>query len=188
VAQDVIDRTSHQQEDRQRAAGKGAPTPKRSVQQAARKRPLVPEDRKAARLQSRSTAVEERARLREALNTGEERYLPLRDKGPNRRYIRQFVDARWNLGEFLMMAALVFVVLSFIQNLTVQASVMLGFWVLIMAVIVDCFLLRRTLKKRLTAKFGAPNPGDLWYGVTRALQFRRLRLPKPQVKRGDYPV
>jgi hypothetical protein len=59
--------------------------------------PLVPEDRKAARLQSRSTAVEERARLREALNTGEERYLPLRDKGPNRRYIRQFVDARWNL-------------------------------------------------------------------------------------------
>ncbi len=188
MAQDVIDRTSHQAEDRQRAAGKGAPTPKRSVQEAARKRPLVPENRKAARVQSRSTAVEERARVREALNTGEERYLPLRDKGPNRRYIRQFVDARWNLGEFLMLAALVFVILSFIQNLTVQASVMLAFWVLIMAVILDCVFLRRTLKKRLTAKFGAPNSGDLWYGVTRALQFRRLRLPKPQVKRGDYPL
>nr|WP_294564852.1 DUF3043 domain-containing protein [uncultured Arthrobacter sp.] len=188
VAQDVIDRASREREDRQRSAGKGAPTPKRSVQQAARKRPLVPEDRRAARSQSRNAAAEQRLRIREALNTGEERYLPLRDKGPNRRYIRQFVDARWNLGEFLMIAALVFVVLSFIQTVEVQSAVLLGFWVLIMAVIVDCFLLRRTLKKRLTAKFGAPNAGDLWYGVTRALQLRRLRLPKPQVKRGDYPV
>ncbi|KQO00881.1 MULTISPECIES: DUF3043 domain-containing protein [unclassified Arthrobacter] len=170
-----------------RAQGKGAPTPRRSVQEAARKRPLVPNDRKAAREQSRSTVRDERARMRQALDTDDEKYLPLRDKGPNRRYIRQFVDARVNIGEFLMIAALVFVILSFFQSLAVQSAVLMAFWVLIVAVVVDCVLLRRKLKKKLTEKFGSPNQGDLWYGVTRALQLRRLRLPKPQVKRGQYP-
>lgn len=171
----------------QPVAGKGAPTPKRRAQEAARRRPLVPNDRKEAKEANRAAQQAERLRMREALNTGEERYLPFRDKGPQRRFVRDFVDARWNLGEFLMIAALVFVLLSFIQTTTVQASVMLGFWVIILAVIVDCVLLRRKLKKRVTAKFGEPNPGDLWYGVTRALQLRRLRLPKPLVKRGQYP-
>ncbi|WP_104119056.1 DUF3043 domain-containing protein [Arthrobacter sp. B1805] len=185
-AQEVVDRASRTQEA-QRAQGKGAPTPKRSVQEAARKRPLVPNDRKAAREQSRSSVRDERARTRLALDTDDERYLPLRDKGPNRRYIRQFVDARTNIGEFLMIAALVFVILSFFQSLAVQSAVLMAFWVLIVAVIVDCVLLRRKLKKKLTNKFGGPNQGDLWYGITRALQLRRLRLPKPQVRRGQYP-
>jgi hypothetical protein len=60
--------------------------------------------------------------------------------------------------------------------------------VLIMAVIADCFILRRTLKKRLTAKFGAPNPGDLWYGVTQGAPVPAAPAPKPQVKRGEYPA
>lgn len=125
--------------------------------------------------------------MRRALDTDEERYLPLRDKGPNRRYVRQFVDARINIGEFLMIAALVFVIMSFFQSLAVQSAVLTTFWVMIVAVVVDCVLLRRKLKKKLTEKFGGPNQGDLWYGVTRALQLRRLRLPKPQVRRGQYP-
>ncbi|MHA7238675.1 DUF3043 domain-containing protein [Arthrobacter sp. TMS1-12-1] len=185
-AQEVVDSASSIPEA-QRPQGKGAPTPRRSVQQAARKRPLVPDDRKAAREQSRTTVRDERAKMRRALDTDDERYLPLRDKGPNRRYIRQFVDARVNIGEFLMIAALVFVILSFFQSLAVQSAVLMAFWVLIVAVIVDCVLLRRKLKKKLTDKFGAPHQGDLWYGVTRALQLRRLRLPKPQVSRGQYP-
>ncbi len=147
----------------------------------------MPNDRKAAKEKSRSTVRDERARMRRALDTDEERYLPLRDKGPSRRYVRQFVDARINIGEFLMIAALVFVIMSFFQSLAVQSAVLTTFWVLIVAVIVDCILLRRKLKKKLTEKFGGPNQGDLWYGVTRALQLRRLRLPKPQVRRGQYP-
>lgn len=185
-AQEVVDSASRSNEA-QRAQGKGAPTPKRSVQQAARKRPLVQTDRKGAREQSRASVRDQRAKMRQALDTDDERFLPLRDKGPSRRYIRQFVDARINVGEFLMIAALVFVVLSFFQSLAVQSAVLMAFWVLIVVVIVDCILLRRKLRNRLTEKFGAPNQGDLWYGVTRALQLRRLRLPKPQVRRGQYP-
>lgn len=185
-AQEAVDSASPSHEA-QRAQGKGAPTPKRSVQQAARKRPLVPNDRKAAREQNKSAVRDERVRMRRALDTDDERYLPLRDKGPHRRYVRQYVDARVNVGEFLMVAALVFVILSFFQSAAVQSSVLLGFWFLIVVVIVDCFVLRRKLKKKLTEKFGAPHQGDLLYGITRALQFRRLRLPKPQVARGQYP-
>ncbi len=185
-AQEVVDNASKLPEER-RSPGKGAPTPKRSVQEAARRRPLVPDDRKAARDQSRSVARDERARTRQALDTDDERYLPLRDKGPQRRYIRQFVDARVNLGEFLMIAALFFVVLSFFRSLTVQSAVLMAFWVLIVAVVLDTIVMRRKVKKRLTEKFGEPNQGDLWYATTRALQLRRLRLPKPQVRRGDYP-
>lgn len=170
------------------AAGKGVPTPKRRDQVAARKRPLVPTDRKAAKNASREAMREERLKTRAALDTGDERYLPLRDKGPQRRFIRDVVDSRWNLGEFVMIAALVFVVVSFIQNLTVQSIVLVAFWVLILAVILDSFILRAIIRRRLTEKFGGPNSGDVWYGVSRALQLRRFRLPKPQVKRGEKPV
>ncbi|KNC17806.1 membrane protein [Arthrobacter sp. RIT-PI-e] len=186
TAQEVVDSASPPQET-PRQQGKGVPTPKRSVQEAARRRPLVPNDRKAAKEKSRAAMREDRLRTRQALDTDEERYLPLRDKGPHRRYVRQFVDARINVGEFLMIAALVFVVLSFFQSLAVQSAVLMAFWFLIVVVIVDCILLRRKLKRKLTEKFGGPAQGDLWYAVTRALQLRRLRLPKPQVRRGQYP-
>jgi len=54
---------------------------------------------------------------------------------------------------------------------------------------VDIVLLARRLKKLLTAKFGAQKVvrGTLMYGVMRAFQMRRMRLPKPQVQRGQYP-
>lgn len=167
------------------SAGKGAPTPRRKDQVAARQRPLVPNDRKAARDANRAAMREERLKTRAALDTGDERYLPLRDKGPNRRFVRDVVDARWNVGEFVMIAAAVFVVASFIQNLAVQSFILMAFWVLILLVIADSFRIRFVLRRRLTAKFGSPNQGDVWYGVSRALQLRRFRLPKPQVRRGD---
>ena len=170
-----------------KGAGKGAPTPRRKDQVAARKRPLVPNDRKAAKDASREAMRQERLKTRQALETGDERYLPLRDKGANRRFVRDVVDARWNVGEFLMIAALLFVVLTFIPSLAVQSLVMLVFWALLLVVIADSLLLRRTLRRRLDAKFGGPARGDVWYGISRALQLRRLRLPKPQVRRGQYP-
>jgi len=41
---------------------------------------------------------------------------------------------------------------------------------------------------KLTEKFGEVERGTVWYGSMRSLQFRRLRLPKPLVKRGEYPA
>ncbi len=175
------------QEATPRTVGKGAPTPKRSAQVAARKRPLVPNDRKAARETSRLARREEQLKMRRALDTGEERYLPFRDKGPARRFIRDYVDARWNVAEFLMFAALVFVVISFVQIATLQVYILVAFWVILGVVVIDCIILRAKLRKRLSEKFEGPGRGDLWYAISRAMQIRRMRLPKPQVKRGAYP-
>ncbi|MCQ1986774.1 DUF3043 domain-containing protein [Arthrobacter sp. zg-Y844] len=187
TAQETVDQAAAADQAANVRVGKGAPTPRRKDQVAARRRPLVPDDRKAAKAANREALREERMKTRRALDTGEERYLPLRDKGPNRRFVRDIVDARWNLGEFIMIAALVFVLFSFIRSVDVQLIVMAAFWVLILLVIADSFMLRRQIRKRLTAKFGGPNPGDVWYGVSRSLQLRRFRLPKPQVTRGQYP-
>jgi hypothetical protein len=128
--------------------------------------------------------------MRQALDTGDERFLPLRDKGPQKRFARDYVDARFSLGEYLMFGALVFVLVSLVvpASSDMMIYVLGGFWVMFLAVFVDVFILSRQLRKRLTAKFGEVERGTVWYGSMRSLQFRKLRLPKPQVKRGQYPA
>lgn len=42
------------------------------------------------------------ARQREAMASGDERYLPVRDKGPVRRFARDYVDSRWCVAEFFL--------------------------------------------------------------------------------------
>ncbi|WP_246036171.1 DUF3043 domain-containing protein [Sinomonas susongensis] len=169
--------------------GKGAPTPRRKDREAARRRPLVPTDRKASRAAERQAAADERMRVRQALQTGDERHLPLKDRGPQKRFARDTVDARINIGEYLMFGALAFVVISFIvpQASAAQVYILAAFWIVFILVILDTLWLSRILKKRLTAKFGEVERGTVWYGSMRALQFRPLRLPKPQVTRGQYP-
>ncbi|WP_427017961.1 DUF3043 domain-containing protein [Pseudarthrobacter sp. P1] len=170
-------------------AGKGVPTPSRKAQEAARKRPLVPNDRAAAKEAERDARREEQARMRRALDTGEERFLPLRDKGPQKRFARDFVDSRFSLGEYVMFAALAIVVLSLVVPPTADTQIIVfgAFWVMVVAVAIDSVFLSRRLKRRIIEKFGAPEPGVVWYGTMRSLQFRKLRLPKPMVKRGETP-
>ncbi|MFI2365325.1 DUF3043 domain-containing protein [Promicromonospora sp. NPDC019610] len=172
------------------AAGKGRPTPKRNVAQAANKRPLVPDDRRAARKAQREKSRIDRERSYQAMQTGDERYMPAKDKGPVRRYVRDFVDARWNLGEFFLPVAFIFLFATFFTTQYPQLSifVMLGLYGFLFLTIIDVWLLWRSLKKRLTAKFGEVPRGLVMYTVTRAYQLRRSRLPKPMSKkRGNYP-
>ena len=157
---------------------------------AARKRPLVPEDRKASKAAERAAVQEQRLKMRQAMDTGDEKFLPLRDKGPQKRFARDYVDARFSLGEYLMFGALIFVVVSLLVPASSEQMIYVlgGFWVMFLAVFVDVFILSRKLRKRLTEKFGEVERGTVWYGSMRSLQFRRLRLPKPLVKRGEYPA
>ncbi len=185
-AQSVVDQAYAASET---GPGKGSPTPKRKVQEAARKRPLVQTDRKASKEAERVAIQDQRQKMRRALDTGDEKFLPLRDKGPQKRFTRDFVDARFSLGEYLMFGALLFVVITLVipSNGVGISYVLVAFWVMFLAVFVDAFILSRQLRKRLTAKFGQVERGTIWYGCMRSLQFRKLRLPKPLVKRGQYP-
>lgn len=171
--------------------GKGHRTPTRKEAEAARRHPLVPTDRKAAAKAERAAARETRDREYQAMQTGDERYLPLRDKGPLRRYVRDHVDARHNLGEYFLPVSIVMVVAVMLSgnNVTAGLVVILVLYIAVAATIVDAVILARGLRRRLHAKFGVGGvpKGTLMYGVLRAFQLRRMRLPKPQVGRGQYP-
>lgn len=173
-------------------SGKGRPTPTRKEAEARNKRPLVPTDRKAAAKEARARARVQRDLEYQAMRNGDERHMPVRDRGPVRRYARDSVDARWNLGELFLPLAAVFLVLQFVTASTapvVAFASLVVLYVYIIASLVDAWLLWRGLKKRLVAKFGESQlpRGLAMYAVLRAFQVRPSRLPKPQVKHGQHP-
>jgi hypothetical protein len=170
------------------ARGKGRPTPTRREREAANRRPIVggsPADRKAARARLNS----ERERARVGMANGEEKFLPAKDRGEQRRFVRDFIDARWNVGEVMMPVLVLFLVVGFIAAQTAAASYALLFvWVFVALFVLDCVVLWFSMRRRLTAKYGEFQRGTFFYILTRAWQLRFLRLPKPQVKRGQYPT
>jgi hypothetical protein len=167
------------------AAGKGRPTPSRAEREAANKRPLVPDDRKQARKENRAKMQEARQRAQEGMARGD---LPARDKGPQKRYVRDYVDARWSVGEVLLPLMFLVIVFTMIPDQSIATYALLGVWAFIMLAILDCVVLGFRLRKKLAAKFGADKVEKItWYAAMRALQLRPLRLPKPQVKRGQFP-
>lgn len=173
-----------------REGAKNRPTPKRKTQEAARKRPLVETDRKVAKETDKAKRREAQARVRQAMATGDDTYLPARDKGPVRRYIRDYIDARWNVGEFLLPVMLVVLALSFLRTFwAINLTVLLVYGLLIVAVI-DAALCWRRVKGRLLEKFGdnTQTKGLVMYAVMRGFQLRRSRMPRPQVKRGEFPT
>ncbi len=170
--------------------GKGAPTPSRREQEAARKRPLVPGDRKEAARNARAKQAEAREKARVGMANGDERYLTPRDRGPQRRYVRDYVDARFSIGEFLIPVMLVIIILSFLPWQFLQVWALFALWAFFLISVLDCIVLGFLVRRRIAAKFGADKVerGLRWYAAMRALQLRVMRLPKPQVKRGQYPA
>jgi len=169
------------------AVGKGRATPSRREQVAANKRPLVSDPRGSKEARDRQRAAQLRAR--EGMSKGEERYLPARDKGPQRRFVRDWVDARFSAGELLLPVLALSIVASFLPVPEIQSNSILAVWAFMILVVIDCVVLGFRLKQRLAAKFGEGKvePGFRWYATMRAVQFKLLRMPKPQVKRGEFP-
>ena len=167
-------------------APKGRPTPSRKEREAARKKPLVVTDRKAAKAAEREALREQRAREQRALQTGDEKYMPLKDKGKQRRYIRDYVDARFNVGDYMLLILFVLLILGWVIP-GAQLQFTFAMWALLLLFVLDLWFMWRGLKKKLLAKFGDIETGATMYACNRAMMIRRLRLPKPQVKRGQYP-
>ncbi len=173
----------------ERPGAKNRPTPKRRDQEAARKQPLVVTDRKRAKQTDRAKRQESYARQRQAMITGDETHLPARDKGPVRRYIRDYVDARWSLGEFMLPVMVLVLALSFVRQSWAMLVVFTIVYGLIFLAVIDSWFMWRRVKKRLAEKFGADKivRGTAMYAVMRAFQLRRTRMPRAVVGRGDYP-
>lgn len=167
---------------------KGAPTPSRAQQEAARKRPLVPADRKAAARSSRAQQAEARERARIGLAAGDERYLPARERGPQKKYVRDYVDARFSIAELVIPLMVVVIFGTLIENALVQVTITLAMWGFLLLAIIDVIVITQVLRRKLAAKYGKDKVEKIgWYTFMRAIQLRPIRLPKPQVKRGQFP-
>jgi hypothetical protein len=171
-----------------RPGAKGRPTPKRREQEALNKRPLIVSDRKAATKQDKTARREAMAKQRAGMMTGDEKYLPARDKGPRRRFIRDTVDARWNIGEFMLPIMLIVLLLSFVRTNWALLLVFVLVYGLILVAIGDALLMWRRTRRRMDDRFGGAEKGDAWYAIMRAFQMRRTRMPKPRVARGEHPA
>jgi hypothetical protein len=171
--------------------GKGRPTPTRKQKEEARKRPLVSSDRTAARKASREQMAEAREKARIGMAQGVEKYLPIRDRGPQKKYVRDYVDARFSIGELMIPFMVVLIITSFFGDI-MPAVTMIGFvalWGFFIVAIADVMILGIILRRKLAVKFGDDRVEKVrWYAAMRALQLRPMRLPKPQVKRGQFPV
>jgi hypothetical protein len=172
------------------SGGKGHATPTRREREAANLRPLVSSDRKAGNKASRAKMNEAREKARIGMANGEEKFLPTKDKGVQRRYIRDYVDARWSVGELIIPVMFVVIILTFINSPLLQAIAIFALWGFFIVAVIDCIVAGFIIQRKLTAKFGAEKvqKGNRWYTAMRALQLRPMRLPKPQVKRGNFPA
>lgn len=167
--------------------GKGRPTPsRREAEAAAKARAKPPRTRREAAKLDRQRRATDTAKAREAMKSGDERYLPKRDRGPVRRFVRDRVDARLCLAEMLLPLLLLIMVLSYSGNPTLQTYGTSLWGVTLLMVGADTMLLiylvRRDVRKRFPDE-GVKGVGV--YATLRAMQIRFLRLPKPQVKLGQ---
>jgi hypothetical protein len=169
------------------SAGKGRPTPTRKEAEAAAKaRAKPPRTRREIAAAQRGTRTESSSRVRQGMRNGEEKYLLPRDKGPVRRFIRDFVDSRFSFIELIIPILVVTMVLGYSGSDTARSignSVLFGS---VLLVGLDMFMMRFRLRRQLAARFpGESAKGTTYYAVTRAMQMKFMRLPKPKVKIGQ---
>jgi hypothetical protein len=167
---------------------KGRPTPTRKEAEAAAKaRAKAALDPKASKSSGRSASRDKRVstsrEIREGIKNGDERYLGRRDKGPLRRFVRDFVDTRLNVAEFTIPLLFASLIASAAKQPTLGSGIMNA---TIIVVTLDSVWLVFRLRKQLKRRFPGENTkGTTFYALTRALQLRFMRIPKSKVKLGQ---
>jgi hypothetical protein len=178
---------------RRQAQAKGRPTPTRKEAEAARKQRAKPVlDKRGRARATRAEAAAERARTRQGLASGDDRYYPARDRGPVRAFARDYVDSRRTFGEFMLPAMALFVPLTLFVNqipsVTVRGFVVLATYLYLMLVTGGTAWLGGRVSREARRRFpGQETRGIGLYAALRSVQIRRWRIPKPRVKVGEKP-
>ena len=169
------------------STGKGRPTPKRKDAQAKVKvsslSPVVTKEQKRAQ---KIAARQDRIGSRTAYLRGDENALPARDRGSERRFVRNYVDARRSIGEYFLPIIFVVLILTLIQIPAVQFGAIALMYVVLLVAVVDGIFLGRKIQRLVHAKYpSSSTKGLAMYAWLRSTQMRRLRAPHPQTKVGD---
>ncbi len=157
---------------------KNRPTPTRKEAEAARRERVnkTVNNREARRVAARQARAERMRRLGE------------RERSPEKVLMRDYVDARFSLGELLLPTVVVILATTVLGSFWPAMAVIttLAMYLFIFAVIFDEWLMWRGFKRVLAERLpNASTKGLLTYGMTRSTQIRRFRMPPPRIKRGD---
>lgn len=164
-------------------AKKGKPTPKRKEAEAKIKSsPLSPNASKAAKKVLKEQSRVRRLETRAAYMRGEESALPLRDRGPARRFVRNYIDESRSITEYFLVIIMFVLLLTLIPIPAVQLAAVAIMYSSMIFIAVNGFLITKKIKKLVSIKFpGESTKGLGLYGWMRSTQLRRLRAPSPQV-------
>ena len=173
-----------------RPSGKGRPTPRRREAQRRRTGPVAPppKTRREAVRRMREQGNDRRTEARAGLRTGDERYLTPRDRGPERRMVRDIVDSRRNAGVLFLLSAVVYFAGLLIPSVQIKAAITALWLTVLVLLIVDSALIGLRIRKLMRERFPDSNQrlsSLIFYGATRATMIRRWRMPKPAVEVGD---
>lgn len=161
-------------------SGKGKPTPKRRVAEAQRRTSVI-----AQGGGKRRETREQYAARREAMKRGDESALLPRDRGQARRFARDYVDSRRSIANYFMPVGLPVILLTYTGIPVFTLLGMLTLWVFVVGIVVDSVIMTRRLRTEVARRFPKESTKGLGlYAITRAMQLRRLRIPKPRVARG----
>lgn len=171
----------------EKTAGKGRPTPKRKEAEKRNRTPITaPKDRKEAYRQTRERQAKARAKTKEGMARGDDKYLPKRDQGPAKKLARDYVDSRHTIGSNFMIVMLAVLVISLFPAVWAK---MLGFFampLMIIVVVIEGWLLARSVKKLAAERLpDADHSGIGMYAAMRSMQLRRMRMPQARLKPGQ---
>jgi Protein of unknown function (DUF3043) len=169
------------------ANNKGKATPKRSAAQSKLKvNAITAPKTKADKSSDKAALRAARANARAAFMRGDESALPARDKGPVRRYVRNYVDSQRTIGEYFLPTIMLVLVLTVIPNRSVQLFAILFMYSVMFYAVISGLFFTRKIRKLVKDKFPDSSTKGLgMYGWLRSTQMRRLRAPAPQVSRGE---
>lgn len=165
-------------QDSVRPAGKSVPTPSRREAEAARRQRLNPT----------LTPKESKQKAREANAAARAKQLAATDAVPARALMRDTVDSRFNLLEISLPVMMVLLVITMLLDPRSQPYLWASYvtWAFLATMILDLTIMWRRFKKLAAERLpNEPIKGMLSYGFNRAMTFRRMRMPKPRVQRGD---
>ncbi|HHY07643.1 MAG TPA: DUF3043 domain-containing protein [Corynebacteriales bacterium] len=186
---------------------KGKPTPRRKDVERAKgiiKEPVAPapmtrrearkrEDQRYAGMSkeekkaAKAKEAEEQKRIqqyrRERMAMGDDDFVLPRDKGPTRRFARNWVDARWTPISWLFPIVLILLIGTMIPNRTVQIVIQYFMYFFFVLLLVETVRIAVMVPRAAKQKF--PEHKDTgfrlgWYAFMRATQPRRWRNPVPQ--------
>ena len=176
---------------------KNRPTPKRK-DASSKHHSLAPIKTKEEKKRAREAQKSARLAARAAYMRGDENALPARDRGPVKKFVRDYIDSRRTIGEYFLPVIFIVLILTMIPTktttnadglqqipMTQVLSIAIMYAVLLISVL-DGVRLNRKIKKLVAAKFpGTPLRGLGMYGWLRSTQMRRMRAPKPGVAVGE---